>query len=195
MACSSSEESASEPSPQVKFCDALTSAYAKCGGSSCGTAMNTDCTKLAGIVSPSILGSATTCIKSAACGTEPLGCLGAALGSATPSAAQTSLATSYCDSCSVKGGEVCTTAFFGSGDVPGLATALLPFGDGPLTEVESACTKSALGKTACQAGFTTCLSATTTKFLAKTISVDSAKCLLEGITKSSGGDGGKGDGG
>jgi hypothetical protein len=158
--------------------------------------MNTDCTKLAGIVSPTILAGATTCINAKACGSDPLSCLGTALGSATETPAQTSLATSYCDSCSVKGGEVCTTAFFGSGSVPGLAAVLLPFGDAPLEAVESACTSNKLGKTVCQSGFSTCLTATTTTFLAKTISADSAKCLLEGIAAGakSSGDGGA-DGG
>lgn len=196
VACSSSDAASSEPSPEVKFCNALTSAYSKCGGSSCGTAMNTDCTKLAGLVSPTILAGAARCMEATACGTEPLSCLGAALGSATQTAAQTSLATSYCDSCSVKGGEVCTTAFFGSDDVPGLASLLLPFGDGPLQEVESSCTSNKLGKTVCQTGFSTCLTATTTSYLAKTISAGSAKCLLEGIAAGakSSGDAGK-DGG
>lgn len=196
VACSSSDDTSSEPSPEVKFCNALTSAYSKCGGSSCGTAMSTDCTKLAGLVSPTILAGAAKCMESTACGTEPLSCLGTALGSATQTAAQTALATNYCDSCSVKGGEVCTTAFFGSDGVPGFASVLLPFGDGPLTEVDSSCTSNKLGKTVCQAGFSTCLTATTTKYLAKTISANSAKCLLEGIAAGakSGGDAGA-DGG
>ena len=183
IGCSSSDLEP-EPSPEKKFSDALTTAYEKCSTgakSACSTAMSKDGTKLASLLSPSVLDGATTCVKATACGTEPLTCLGKALGAAKPSAAQAALATAYCKSCSSVGGEACTTAFFGTGDVPGAAFVLLPFGDAPLEAVTDACTKNPLGKTACQAAFTTCLSATTTKFLATTISVDSAKCLLEGI--------------
>jgi hypothetical protein len=129
---------------------------------------------------------------------RPLGCLGKALGKATPSAAQTKLATDYCESCSVAGGEACKTAFFGTPSVPGLAIALLPFGDAIVEAVDTSCTKNVLGKAACQAAFTTCLGAQTTKLLATSISVDSAKCLVDGIkdglSKVGTGDGGGGDG-
>ena len=184
LACSSSDPEP-EPTPQKKFSDAVSSAYSKCATpTSCGTAMSADAAKLASLLSPSLLDGATTCVKSTACGADPLACLGKALGSAKPSAAQTKLATDYCESCSAVGGDACKTAFFGTADVPGLGFLLLPFGDAPLDAVDSACTKSSLGKTACQAAFTACLSATTTKFLATSISADSAKCLIEGIHPS-----------
>jgi len=119
--------------------------------------------------------------QSTACGTDPLSCLGKALGGAKASAAQTKLGNDYCGSCSLVGGNACNTAFVGTEQIPGLGFALLPFGDAPIAEIDSACTKSSLGKTACQAAFTTCVGATTTKFLATTVSADSAKCLIEGI--------------
>lgn len=182
VACSSSDDGGAEPSAEAGFCDALASAYSKCsGGTSCGSALGADCTKLASLLSPSVLDGAKSCVEKTACGTDPLACLGKALGSAKPSAAQTKLATDYCQSCSVVGGDACTSAFFGTASVPGLAFALLPFGDAPLEAVGSACTKNALGKTACQAAFSACLGATTTKFLATSLSADSAKCLVEGI--------------
>ena len=200
FACSSSDEGSSS-SPSAGFCDALSSAYAKCGGaSSCGTSMSTDCTKLASLLAPSILEGATGCVKSTECGTDPLSCFGKALGGAKASAAQTKLGSDYCESCSLVGGDACNTAFVGTEQVPGLGFALLPFGDAPIAEIDSACTKSSLGKTACQASFTACVSATTTKFLATTVSADSAKCLIEGIKAGlasvggGGGDGGGGDG-
>jgi hypothetical protein len=185
VACSSDSEEAA-PSAQAGFCDALASSYSKCTGSSgpsasCASSLGADCAKLAGILSAPVLDAATTCVQQTACGSDPLGCLGKALGSAETTAAQTKLATDYCDSCSVVGGEACKTAFFGTASVPGLAFALLPFGDGLLEAIDSDCTSSALGKTACQSAFSTCLSATTTKFLATSISVDSAKCLIDGI--------------
>lgn len=180
VACSSSDTPA--PSSEEGFCDSLASAYTKCGGAtSCGTAMSADCTKLAGLLSPSVLDGARSCVQSTACGGDPLSCLGKALGDAKPSAAQTKLATDYCESCSVVGGEACTTAFFGTSKVPGLGFALLPFGDAPLAAIDSSCTKNPLGKAACQAAFTTCLTTTTTKSLATTVSADSAKCLVDGI--------------
>ncbi|HSO40844.1 MAG TPA: C2 domain-containing protein [Labilithrix sp.] len=182
VACSSSGDGGGEAPPEAGFCDTLANAYAKCGGAtSCSTSLGADCTKLASLLSPSVLDGAKSCVEQTACGGDPLACLGKALGNAKPSAAQTKLATDYCASCSVVGGDACTTAFFGTASVPGLAFALLPFGDAPLDAVDSACTKSALGKTACQAAFTTCLGATTTKFLATSISADSAKCLVDGI--------------
>jgi hypothetical protein len=189
LACSSADP-APEPTPQEKFSQALSGAYSKCSGkagasSSCEKSLNADATKVAGLLSASVLDGASTCMKSTACGTDPLTCLGTAVGSATTSAAQTKLATDYCESCSSVGGEACTTAFFGTADVPGVAFLLLPFGDGPLTEVDSSCTKNPLGKTACQAAFTACLSATATKFLATSVSADSAKCLVEGIRPKS----------
>jgi len=181
VACSGSD-AGPQPTSEAGFCDALTSAYARCAGAgSCGTSMSADCTKLASVLSPSVLDGAKGCVQSMTCGSDPLSCLGKALGSATPSAAQTKLATDYCESCSLVGGDACKTAFFGTEQVPGLGFALLPFGDAPLAEIDSACTTSSLGKTACQAGFTACLSATTTKFLATTVSADSATCLIEGI--------------
>jgi hypothetical protein len=182
-ACSSSETApATTPTPEAGFCDSLASAYTKCGGAgSCGASMSADCTKLASLLSPSVLDGAKGCVESTACGGDPLACLGKALGDAKPSAAQTKLATNYCESCSVIGGDACTTAFFGTAQIPGLGFALLPFGDAPLAEIDSECTKSVLGKAACQAAFTTCLTATTTNYLATTLSADSAKCLVNGI--------------
>jgi hypothetical protein len=185
VACSSSSDDAA-PSAQAGFCDALASAYSKCSGStgpsaSCATSLGADCAKLSGILSASVLDSAKSCVEQTECGSDPLACLGKALGSGEATAAQTKLATDYCDSCAVTGGEACKTAFFGTASVPGLAIALLPFGDAPLAAIDEECTKSSLGKTACQTGFSTCLSATLTKFLATSISVDSGKCLLDGI--------------
>jgi hypothetical protein len=185
VACSSSSDDAA-PSSQAGFCDALAASYSKCTGSagpsaSCSASLGADCAKLAGILSAPVLDGAKTCVEQTACGSDPLACLGKALGNAEATAAQTKLATDYCDSCSVAGGEACKTAFFGTASVPGLAFALLPFGDAPLEAIDSACTSNALGKTACQAAFSSCLSATTTKFLATSISVDSAKCLIDGI--------------
>lgn len=182
FACSSTD-SEPEKSPQEKFSSALSSAYTKCGGAatSCSTALTADASKVAGLLSPSLLDGATSCMDKTACGTEPVTCLGTALGSATRTEAQTKLATDYCESCSTVGGDKCTTAFFGTADVPGLGFLLLPFGDAPLTAVDSACTKNPLGKTACQAAFSACLSATVTKFLATSVSADSAKCLVEGL--------------
>ena len=199
LACSSSGGDDAAPSSEAGFCDTLAGSYAKCGGGpspSCSTSLGADCLKLASILAPSILESAKSCVEQTACGSDPLGCIGKSLGTATPSAAQTKLANDYCDSCSVVGGEACKKAFFGTASVPGLAIALLPFGDGPVGAVDEACTKSVLGKTACQAAFSTCVGATTTKFLATSISVDTAKCLLDGIKngistagKDAGGDG------
>ena len=75
MACSSSD-SASEPTSEAGFCDALSSAYAKCGGGAsgggCGTAMSADCTKLASILSPSILDGAKSCVQTTECGKDPV---------------------------------------------------------------------------------------------------------------------------
>ena len=186
VACSSSGGEDAAPSAQAGFCDALASSYSKCTGSggpsaSCGASLGADCAKLASILSAPVLDGAKSCVEQTACGSDPLACLGKALGDAEATAAQTKLATDYCDSCSVAGGEACKTAFFGTASVPGLAFALLPFGDAPLLAIDSACTENALGKTACQAAFTTCLTATTTKFLATSISADSAKCLIDGI--------------
>jgi hypothetical protein len=186
VACSSSEGEDAAPSAEAGFCDALASAYSKCSGStgpsaSCAASLGADCVKLSSILSASVLDSAKSCVEQTACGSDPLACLGKALGKGEVTAAQTKLATDYCDSCSVAGGEACKTAFFGTASVPGLAFALLPFGDAPLEAVDEACTKNRLGKAACQAGFSTCLSATTTKFLATSISVDSGKCLIDGI--------------
>lgn len=186
VACSSSGDDGAAPSAQAGFCDSLASAYSKCSGSAgpsaaCAASLGADCAKLSGILSASVLDSAKSCIDQAACGSDPLACLGKALGSGEATAAQTKLATDYCDSCSVAGGEACKTAFFGTAGVPGLAFALLPFGDAPLAAIDEECTTSSLGKTACQSAFTTCLSATMTKFLATSISVDSGKCLLDGI--------------
>jgi hypothetical protein len=186
VACATADVEEGAPSAQAGFCDALASSYSKCTGSSgpsasCATSLGADCAKLAGILSAPVLNGATTCVQETACGSDPLGCLGKSLGGAEATASQTKLATDYCESCSVAGGEACKTAFFGTASVPGLAFALLPFGDAPLDAIDEACTKSSLGKTACQAGFSTCLTATLTKFLATSISVDSGKCLLDGI--------------
>ena len=185
LACSGSDP-APEPTPQQKFTEALSGAYGRCSGTagastSCETSLKADAAKVAGLLSASVLDGATTCMKSRACGADPLTCLGSAVGGATTSSAQTKLATNYCTSCSAVGGEACTSAFFGTADVPGVAFLLLPFGDGPLAEVDASCTKNPLGKTACQAAFTPCLSATATKFLATSVSAESAKCLVEGI--------------
>lgn len=200
FACSDASETP-KPSAPASFCDALSTAYARCGGAtSCGTAMSADCAKLASLLAPSVLEGATSCVKSTDCGSDPLACLGKALGGATPSAAQTKLGTDYCSSCSVVGGDACNTAFIGTADVPGLGFALLPFGDALMTEIDTECTTSSLGKTACQGAFSTCLTATTTKFLANSVSTTSAKCLIEGIKAglepaAPGGSGGGSDGG
>ena len=140
-ACSSSDAQA-EPTPQEKFTSALSSAYKKCeasgGGaaSSCGSSLDADAAKVAGLLSPTLLQGATKCMESTACGAEPISCLGSSLGELKATDAQTKLATDYCELCSTVGGEACTTAFFGTADVPGLAFLLLPFGDEVLADVD-----------------------------------------------------------
>lgn len=189
VACSSSDAEAdgnAALSSEAGFCAALANAYSKCSGgggpsASCRESLGADCAKLAGIASATVLDAAKGCVEQTACGTDPLACLGKALGNVTATPAQTKLAMDYCESCAVTGGEACKTAFFGTASLPGLAFALLPFGDGLLDAIDSECTSSKLGKTACQSAFSTCLTATTTRFLATTLSVDSGKCLIEGI--------------
>ncbi|MBS2013726.1 MAG: hypothetical protein JST00_12615 [Deltaproteobacteria bacterium] len=189
VACSSEgdgAESAAPLSAQEGFCASLASSYAKCSGgggpsASCKESLGADCAKLAGLLSAPVLDAAKGCVEQTACGSDPLACLGTSLASASLTGAQTKLATDYCESCAVVGGEACKTAFFGTASVPGLAYALLPFGDGLLEAIDEDCTSSKLGKAACQSAFSTCLTATTTKFLAKSISVDSGKCVIEGI--------------
>ena len=182
IACSSDEEAGAPATPEAKFCDALSKAYEKCSGpSDCGTPLAADCTKLVGLMSGSALESAATCLETASCDSDPLACVGKSIGDAKTTAAHEKLANDYCESCSVVGGETCKTAFFGTAQTPGLAIALLPFGDGLINAVDEACTESKLGKAACQSAFTTCLTATTTKFVATSISADSATCLIEGI--------------
>src|SRR6476646_10513606 len=65
FACSSSEEDAPGGSSDTSFCGALAAAYTKCGGAatSCGTTMAEQCTKVAGLLSPSVLTAATTCLQ------------------------------------------------------------------------------------------------------------------------------------
>jgi hypothetical protein len=65
--------------------------------------------------------------------------------------------------------------------VPGVGVALLPFGEKPLEAVEESCTSNKLGKTACQAAFSTCLTTTATKVLVESVSADAVKCVLTGI--------------
>ena len=199
IACSSSS-SDSAASPEESFCGARADAYAKCTGSggsqsSCGSTIGAECTKVAALLNPSVLGAATTCLQSHACGTDPLTCLGSSLSSLTPSGGQSKLVDSYCSKCSSVPEDACKTAFFGVAGKPGIGIALLPFGDAPLAAVEDACTSNPLGMTACQAAFSSCLTATATKVLATSISPDAVTCLLTGIkdgltSAASGTDGG-----
>ena len=196
IACSS-DDAESTSSPDATFCGALTESYDKCAGASaCGDALRVDCTKLASLLNPSVLTAATACIQATGCGKDPLTCVGKSLTALTPSAAQTKLATDFCASCASVGGDTCEKAFFGSGKVPGLGFALLPFGDAPIAAIDEACTSSSLGKVACQAAFSSCVSANASKVLAQSITVSSAKCLLTGIKDGlAGGGGGGADGG
>jgi hypothetical protein len=182
VACSSTSEEG-EATPEASFCSALTDAYGKCstGTVACGDAMRAECSKLAALLNPSILTAATGCLQSATCESDPLTCLGTSLGAAKPSEAQSKLATDFCTSCATVGGAPCETAFFGAGGAPGLGVALLPFGDAPLAAIGEACTENKLGKTACQAAFSSCVSATATKVLAESISTEAVKCLVTGI--------------
>ena len=195
IACSTDSETA--VTPEGGFCTALTGAYGRCAGaSSCADSLGADCTKLAALLNPSVLTEATSCIQASTCGSDPLACVGKSLTALTPSAAQTKLATDFCESCASVGGDACQTAFFGSGKVPGLGVALLPFGDSPVAAIGEACTSNALGKVACQAAFSSCVGLNASKALSQTITVDSAKCLLTGIKDGlAGGGGGGGDGG
>ena len=183
-------------SPEVAFCNAVGDALSRCAGADTACAsLTTDCSKLTSLLSPSLLSAATTCMKSATCdGGGPLSCLGSSLGAITPTTAQQTFAQDYCDSCSVISGDTCTGAFYPSGGAHGLGTLLLPFGDSLVSAVDGDCTSSSLGKTACQASFSTCVSASAAKALATSISVDSASCLVKsiqaGIANIGTGDGG-----
>lgn len=181
IACSSTDDTTQ--SPEGSFCGALSEAYARCSDTagSCGDTLRADCTKLATVLSPSLLSSATACLQSASCDANPLGCLGKSLADVEPTAAQQKLAESFCEGCSSVGGDACKKAFFGAGDVPGAGVALLPFGDQPLSAVEKSCTSNKLGKAACQAAFSTCLTTTATKVLAESVSAEAVKCVLSGI--------------
>lgn len=200
FACSSSDEDAPGGSSDTSFCGALAAAYTKCGGAatSCGSTMAEQCTKVAGLLSPSVLTAATACLQASTCDSDPLTCLGSTLTGLTPTDAQTHLVESYCGSCSVAPAEACKTAFFGAGGTPGLGVALLPFGDPLVAAVDEECTSSSLGKTACQAKFSTCLSATATKVLVQTVSTDAVACVFtaikDGLTGAASGGGGGGGG-
>jgi hypothetical protein len=202
LAACSSEEAA--PSPEASFCGALSAAYAECGGGdsgSCGDTMSAECTNLAAVLSPSLLTAATACLEASPCeGGDPLACIGTSLGKIEPTEAQARFATSFCDGCSVAPGAACETAFFGTGSSPGLGVGLLPFGDEPLSRVEEACTSNKLGKTACQTAFSTCLTATATKYLVESVSTDVVACVFRGVEEGvsrakTGGDGTSGGGG
>ncbi len=194
--CGSS--SSARATPEQAFCSAMAKSY-ECAGSSqasCAKSITPDCSKLASLVNPSVLDGATKCIQAAGCGSDPLGCLASSLDGVRPSAVQSTFATEFCSSCSVVTGDSCIAAFYGNATTPGLGYLLLPFGDTLVEDVGSACTKNKLGRAACQAAFSSCLSVQASQTLAGAISVDSATCLLDGLkTGLTVVDGGKREGG
>jgi hypothetical protein len=201
IACSSSSGSGSQApaNPQDAFCAALSDTYTKCagsggGGGSCAKTMGDECPKAAAILNPSVLDGATSCLKTAACDTNPLSCLGGAIANITPTDAQTGLEDAYCTSCSSAPADACKKAFFGASGTPGVGAVLLPFGDEPLSAVKDSCTSNKLGKTACTGAFSTCLTTEATKVLVQSISSDAVTCVLGGIKDGMGAaspDGGK----
>src|SRR5262249_37817993 len=98
--CCSSSDSSSDT--KEDFC----SVTSKC--STCGS-FASDCSKVTALLNPTLLDAATTCAKSSEC-SNALSCLGSSLGDVKPSAAQQKLAEDYCASCSVVGGDACTSA-------------------------------------------------------------------------------------
>jgi hypothetical protein len=193
VACSSSSTGDSKSGAPADFCSVANDALTRCGTSTCSS-FAADCSKLSALLNPTLLDAAASCIKASDCsGGGPLSCLGSTLGDVKPSAAQEKLGQDYCASCSVVGGDTCTSAFANT-----LGKIALPFGDAPVSAVDDSCTKNALGKTACQAAFSTCVQTELTKSLATSISADTASCLLDAIKaglSSSSGDGGGGEGG
>lgn len=180
------------------FCAAAADALQRCSTVSSGCAgFNADCSKLTALLNPTLLEAAAKCMKTRGCeGGGPLSCLGSTLGETTSTPEQKTLATNYCASCSVVGGDACGAAFFASdGSASALGYVLLPFGNEAVNAVDTACTSSALGKTACQAKFSSCAQLELATALAKSISTGSATCLLSAIEAGVSGATGPSDGG
>ncbi len=183
-------------SPSDDFCGALSDAASRCassagatGGTNCDQTMAASCSQLASNLNPTVLAAAKDCLATASCSGSPVGaCLPSAVNGAQPTEAQKQLAADYCKTCTLGAGSTCIDAFYSqNGKASAFGKLLLPFGDGPVKEIDSTCASTP----GCGATFTTCAGAILAKALGTSLSKETVDCTLA----SFGGDGAGGGGG
>jgi hypothetical protein len=163
-----------QPTPGERLCSAIGDSLEQCPGQStpCDQALLTDCASVVDILSGPFLDGTRACIEAGT--STATGCLVAALGALTPSAAHKELASAFCSSCAF-GAPGCEDVFFSSdGSKYALGTVILPLGDAVTKEITAECTGSAT----CLGTFVNCAEEVLAKHALPT---ETAKCLVDSL--------------
>ncbi len=183
----------STPTPGEQLCQSVASYVSACGqATACDKAMVADCASVVDLLSEPYLNAVRSCIES---GGSPAGCFASSLSGLTPSAAQKSFATTFCDQCA--GGVVpgCEGVFFSaSSTVPDelklAGKLILPMSDSLVSALESECATA--NPLTCTAQFSSCFQQVVAK---RAVPTETAKCLVDGLINGDSGGGGCGDAG
>jgi len=183
----------SSPTPGQLLCQSIASYVTTCGSATaCDKAMVADCASVVDLLSAPYLTAVRTCIEA---GGSPAGCMASSFSGLTPSAAQTSFASTFCNECA--GGVIpgCEGVFFDSNSsVPDelkVAGALiLPMSDSLVSELENECAKA--NPLTCTAQFSSCFPQV---IAGGAVPTETASCLVDSLLNGDTGGGGCADAG
>lgn len=169
VACGSSKSGG--PKPLSTFCDNAKASLTKCteNADPCDQTLTTSCTNLANGVSPTTAAAVNDCLESGVCGATT--CLTRAQNAAHATAAETALATKYCQLCEPNNGG-CQSQFYDpKSKEPGVL--VLPYADAIANAIGSQCLADASG---CGT-FAACTQTTIASALPTLVPPDLATCI------------------
>jgi len=187
------------------FCGASTALESRCSGDTVSTVCDqlvvSGCTGLDGVVNPSLLEAAGSCVAAAKCSdTAPVrSCLVSELAKTPATVAQKQLARTYCATCADADTSTtdCEAGFFerNMGGTP-ISEIVLPLADDVARAVEQRCASTTAACTGGQAAFVACAQGVFKTDLSRALGPEGAQCLLDAIapdvtaTDATSGDGG-----
>jgi hypothetical protein len=179
-ACSSGGGAGGEPAIEEQgLCGAIAAHGESCSGEGgeCDQALVRDCGKLTTVLNPTALTAAAACTREASCDSSVVSCLATGARAATPTDAQRSIATAFCERCAKSKSDTCASAFYGAdGESSALGALLLPFGDAILSDVVAKCIDGV--PFGCPATFSACAQGVIVARAGESIPADTARCLV-----------------
>ncbi|HEY8077846.1 MAG TPA: hypothetical protein VIF62_27155 [Labilithrix sp.] len=159
--------------------------------SACDATIIGACSDVTGLLNPSLVSAAASCVEGADCKTAPTSCLAKSIASAKPTDAHKKLAQGLCG-CLLTGSDACIAAIdSNSGPAKAALAIAVPLSDDVANAITDACTTTP----GCSATFSACAQGVIAKKAAEKLSPDAAECLAKSILDAADGKGAAPSGG